>query len=300
MGSSSWDSKSYSSYKSSVSSKSTRDIFRSTKIHEDLDPSKFEFRESRDSDVNPNSTPILVGADVTGSMGFLATQIIKESLGVIVEEIIKRKPISDPHILLAAIGDMEWDQAPLQTTQFEADTCIIEQIEKFYIEQGGGANNGESYPALWWFAQNKTQCDSIIKRNRKGYIFTIGDERPLNIMSKVAIQGFLGGKVQENSSIDELLNEVQQSWNIFHLITPTNATRRQSADEAWKKLLGQNAIIVEDHTKLGEIIVSIMQVNEGEDVDSVIDSWDSSTSLAVQKSVGDLAPSMNKTEIIEI
>lgn len=306
MGSSRWDSRAYASYASSVADKGTKEIFTQDKCHPDLDPSKFALRESVDSAANPNSTPVMIGVDDTGSMGHLATEIIKQGLGVIVEGILKRKPIADPHILLAAIGDATCDQAPLQATQFEADVIITKQIEKFFIEQGGGGNNGESYALLWWFALNKTVCDSINLRKRKGYIFTIGDERYLPIIGKGELQRFFGATVQADIPTKELLEEVQRSWNVFHLITPTGATREQDAIAFWKELLGQKVSVVDDYTKLGEVIVSIMQVNEGQDANSVISSWDGSTSLTVAEAVKDLVPAgagsvgKNGTDIVEI
>ncbi len=290
MGGSRWDSRSYASYASSVKGKATKEIFTEDKCHPDLDPSKFALRESVDSVANPNSTPVIVGVDDTGSMGHLATEIIKQGLGVIVEGIISRKPITDPHILLAAIGDATCDRSPLQATQFEADVIITKQIEKFFIEQGGGGNNGESYALLWWFALNKTVCDSINLRKRKGYLFTIGDECYLPIIGKNEINNFLGGTVQADIKTAELLEEVQKSWNVFHLITPTEATRQQGAIAKWKALLGQRVSVVDDYTKLGEVIVSIMQVNEGQDMSTVIGSWDGSTGLTVAEAVKDLVP----------
>ena len=49
--------------------KSADDIFVQNKkamIHESMEPSKALLREARDSEVNPNSLPIIIGLDVTG------------------------------------------------------------------------------------------------------------------------------------------------------------------------------------------------------------------------------------------
>jgi len=301
MGNPNWDAAKYRGYSSSVKSKSSREIFTNTSgCHEDLDPAKIKIRESVDSEANPESTPVIVCVDETGSMGHLATEIIKRSLGVIVQGIYDRKPVTDPHILLAAVGDMYCDSAPLQVTQFEADVSITEQIEKFYIEGNGGANNGESYPAIWWFAQNKTVCDSINKRGRRGYIFTIGDECPLPMILKEHIKRFMDVDIQSDIKIEDLLKDVQDKWHVFHLITPTTATEHQGAIKRWRELLGQQTIIVPDHEKLGEIIVSTMQVNEGENLDAVCDGWDGITGLAVRDAVSDLASKSNEKRSAEI
>ena len=79
--------------------------------------------------------------------------------GIMVEEILARKPVSDPHILCMGIGDVLCDQAPLQVTQFEADIRIAEQLEKLWLEKGGGGNSCESYNLPWYFAAMHTAID---------------------------------------------------------------------------------------------------------------------------------------------
>jgi hypothetical protein len=51
--------------------KKANDIFvqnKERKIHESMMPSKALLREARDSEVHPNTLPIIVALDVTGSM----------------------------------------------------------------------------------------------------------------------------------------------------------------------------------------------------------------------------------------
>ena len=71
--------------------------------------------------------------DVTGSMGMIADALARKGLGTMVEEILARKPVSDPHIMCMGIGDVLYDRAPLQVTQFEADIRIAEQLEKLWL-----------------------------------------------------------------------------------------------------------------------------------------------------------------------
>lgn len=69
MGYSRWDEGKWSSYRSvHVDKKSTVEIYSSSKIKEEYDPLKIEVRESKDSDLNPNSNAIIIALDVTGSM----------------------------------------------------------------------------------------------------------------------------------------------------------------------------------------------------------------------------------------
>jgi len=283
-----------------MAGKSQQQIFTQSQCHPDLDPSKFNIRESVDSPSNPNSTPVIIAVDETGSMGVLAENIIKKGLGIIIEGIIDRKPISDPHILLAAVGDAYCDSSPIQTTQFEADTVICQQIEKFFLEGNGGGNGGESYPLIWWFALNKTHCDAIILRNRKGYIFTIGDEAYHPTIARDHIKRFLNGDIEADISVADLLEELKEKWEVFHLITSTSATNYQNAIEKWRELLGERAIVIDDWNRLGEVIVSAMQINEGQDAAKVLNSWDGDTNIVVKKALEDIVPSNEVTEIEEI
>jgi hypothetical protein len=295
MGSSRWDAGEWASHSTRTSSMRMDDIYKSKKMEKHLDPSKLMnskgevtgVRESVDSKENPNSTPIILASDVTGSMGMLAELIIKTGLGKIMQEIYDRKPIPDPHILCAAIGDTYYDSAPLQATQFEADMKLVDQMKDFYIERGGGGNDGESYIGAWYFAAYKTSCDAMTKRGRKGYLFTIGDEAPLDLLPREHIKRFFGDDVQADMRAKELLDVVSQNWNVFHLIV--KPVSGQKVKERWTDLLGQNAISVSDHEKLAEVIVSTLQVIEGAKADDVVASWSGDTSLVVAGAIGGLA-----------
>lgn len=288
MGGGYWDPTAYNSYASTVASKPQAAIFKSRSLNNALDPTQFKVRESKDSADHPESTPIMILADETGSMGYLAEQIIKKDLGVIMAEIYDRKPVPDPHLLAGGVGDAYSDSAPIQVTQFEADIRITDQIADIFIEGNGGGNGGESYIAAWYFAAYKTDTDSFTKRGRKGYIFTIGDEAPHLTLTKDQIKRFFGDNVERDYKASDLLDVVRQSWNVFHLIVKPEGRFTHQPD-SWKNLLGENAIVVEDDTKIGEVIVSTIQVIEGASVDDVVSSWSGSTALVVRDAIKDLA-----------
>lgn len=286
MGSTRWNEASYARYSADTSSKSREEIFTSRNLDPDLDPAKIKVRESVDSEANPQSTPIILGSDVTGSMGMLAEEIVKRGLGVVMKAIYKHKPITDPHIMGMAIGDTTIDRAPLQVTQFEAGVePLTAQMEKMWIEGGGGGNAGESYPFAWWFALTKTTCDAIIKRHRKGYLFTIGDEQPLPVISKADIARFGGVGSQADVDSKELLKETQRFWNVFHLIVKPVAS--QPVVKTWETWLGDHAIMVQDPSKITEVIVALIRLTEGQT--DITDDLDKGTALIVKKAVAALA-----------
>ena len=66
MGHGRFDPQDWTAYSSSISHKSTAQVFQSSSVPDDLDPRGIKVRESRDSAQNPRSTPVLIAADGTG------------------------------------------------------------------------------------------------------------------------------------------------------------------------------------------------------------------------------------------
>lgn len=229
-------------------------------------------RESRDSVDNPNSTPIIIAIDVTGSMGIIADVLAREGLGTLFKELLDRKPVTDPHLMFMAVGDANCDQAPLQVSQFEADNRIVEQLTQIYLEHGGGGNNFESYNFPWWFAANRTVHDSMIKRGKRGYLFTVGDEEAPKTLTKEQIKKFVGDEPETEQSPEEMLADVQRSYDVFHVIIEEGSHARSHGEQvkqSWRKLLGQHVISLADHKKISETIVSTIEIVEGRDARKV-------------------------------
>lgn len=288
MGGTSYSSHDWDTYRSTTSTKSTSEIFKKRGMSETLDPKNILARESRDSSVNPVTTPIVAGLDLTGSMGVLARQIATKGLGQIFEELLKRKPVDGPQFAFMGIGDVWCDSAPLQVSQFESDTAsLVPQLESLFLEGGGGGNNFESYNLAWHFAATRIVHDSFTKRGKPGYLFTIGDEEVPRDLSEDQLAKVYGqGSAVSNA---ELLKLIAPQWNVFHIIVEQGSHMSYRRDEtiaSWKKLLGQRAIMLSDIESLSEVIVSTIEMCEGRDKDSVIKSWGGDTQLVVSKALG--------------
>jgi len=295
MGYSRWDSDSWASYSSTTATKSTGDIFKMSSLDADLNPKGVVMREARDSDLNPESTPIIVAADVTGSMGMIAEHIVREGLGTLFEEILERKPVTDPQLMSMAIGDANaWDTAPLQVSQFEADITATKWLEKIYVEGGGGANNVESYDLPYYFAAYHTSIDAFEKRGKKGYIFTIGDEEAPPATTIASVRKFInedGDGMQADMPFEDVIEAASKMYHCFHIIIGQGSHARYFPNEvrqSWNKVMGQRAIWLDDYKKLSETIVSIIQVTNGEDKDKVVKSWSGDTSMVVASAIKDL------------
>lgn len=285
MGSGTFDARAYHAYSASTSGKTTDEIYSSRRLNKNLNPKGVKIRESRDSKDNPNSTPLIVALDVTGSMGMLADVIAREGLGVLFNEMLSRKPITDPHLMFMAVGDANFDEAPLQVSQFEADNRIVEQLTQIYLEHGGGGNSFESYNLPWYFAARHTEHDSLIKRGKRGYLFTVGDEQAPKALTHAQIKTFIGDDLEREMSSDEMLQEAQRKYDVFHIVIAEGDHARQFPDavrDSWAKTLGQHVIHLADHKKLAETIVSTIEVVEGRDAATVTARFGSAVHDAVK------------------
>jgi hypothetical protein len=178
-------------------------------------------------------------------------------------------------------------------TQFEADIRIAEQLEKIWLEHGGGGNSFESYNLPWYFAATRTAIDCFEKRGRKGYLFTVGDEQPPPALMAAHVQRVMGAGPQNGISTRDLLAMVSRTYNVFHVVVEEGSHARVHLPqvlEEWTDLLGQHVLRLGDHTKLAEVIVSAIQVSEGVDPDTVARSWSGSTAMVVRRAVGGLVP----------
>jgi hypothetical protein len=296
MGAGRWDSREWAATRSAytTSAKPTVDhIYTSREIDDVLDPKRITLRESRDSAVNPNSTALIVALDVTGSMDRVLDVMARDGLGTLVGQMYERRPITDPHVMIMGIGDFECDSAPLQVTQFEAENAaLVGQMEKIYLERGGGGNCYESYAATWLFAATRTAIDCYEKRGKRGYLFTVGDEEPTPRLYADNIRRVMGGEVPGDFDGGDLLRMVQATYHVCHVLVEEGNYAKHNLRKvrsAWTDLIGQNLIPLADHRKLAEVVVSAMQVIEGHDRNEVIKSWKGDASLVVAQSLRDLA-----------
>jgi len=304
----------WSDYSSTAKTKTVKETFKRDKLKStsdprtSFDPKTITVRESRDSAISPNSTPIIIAFDVTGSMNRIPHYFVQEGLGTLMKGIFDRKPVPDPQIMCMAVGDATCDRSPLQVTQYETDIQIAKQLEDFYIEAGGGANCGESYHLPWYFAATRTSTDALEKRGKKGLLFTIGDEPPLDVLTKDQIKAVFGDTETRDLTSAQMLEMVKRQYDVFHVIVEQGNGFRDYGEKKvvgeWNALLGQGHVLrLSDYTKLSEVVISAIQVNAGLDHDSVVKSWNGDTSLVVAKALSkDLAarPGARKTGLVRL
>lgn len=245
--------------------KSVNEVFKRSSCDPKFDPRYIGTRECFDSDDHPNSTPIVVGLDVTGSMGYLAVKVATEALNELIMKLYSTNAIEDPALMCAAYGDYR-DVSPLQVTQFESDIRIAEQLLDLYFENGGQGQ--VALTCLWEFLSRHTNIDAINKRGEKGFLFTIGDSAQIrkNDISQT-ISRVIGDEISAVTDV-ELLEEVEKKFHVFHIMI---------GGEGNKNILTGHKIVIDRDNidQIPEIIISTIQLQKGNSLKSVLGQWDS-------------------------
>lgn len=273
MGFTSYSADSYTTYKSAAADKTREEIFKETSVHQTMEPRDMTTRECRDSDIHPNTIPIIIALDVTGSMGYIPEDLIKNNLGKLVGGIINAG-VPDPAICFVAVGDHVSDSAPLQVGQFESgDQELVMWLERTWLEGSGGGSMEESYHTVWYLASKYTATDAWEKRKQKGILITIGDEMTHNHFTNGAVKDMFGSSVQADTfmSAEDLLEMASEKWNVYHIHANDGSYSVESGGgqrvlESWKKLLGQKVTVVNNHVDIADAIVKIVIDNIDQEI----------------------------------
>jgi hypothetical protein len=259
MGSGVWTTSSYTAYSTSVgrsvvddpvkgvvtlsSNYTAQDLFTSSKLQPELNP-RGVIRECLDTEEHPNTIPVILALDVTGSMGSAAAEVAKK-LNEVMTKLYEK--VTDVEFMIMGIGDLAYDCAPLQISQFESDVRIAEQLDKIYFEGGGGGNSYESYTGAWYLGLRHTKLDCW-NRGRKGIIITMGDE-PLNpYLPKETLEAATGDSLQGDVETKDLYKEVAEKFDIYHLAVDDRATSYYLFDDVIRETFGK--YLDSDHLKV--------------------------------------------------
>lgn len=270
MGCGSWTSSSFKDYATkcsySVSAStgeitddcSVQELYKQKTLDADLSPYN-AMRLCCDSEEHPETVPVILALDVTGSMGKTAEEIAKK-LNVIMTKLFGE--VKDIEFMTMGIGDLAYDRYPIQATQFESDIRIAEQLGKIYFEFGGGTNPYESYTAAWYFGLHNTQLDCW-KRNKKGIIVTIGDEFINPILPHRNLNAILGSSEQSDVETKALYEEVTKKFDVYHI--DISHRMRYSEDELHKSwdILGDHYIQSDLNGAVDNIIGVIKRSADG-------------------------------------
>ena len=274
MGHGTWTTSSYSDYTTKsrglsadefAASKdfTAQTMYTSRHLSKELNPANIT-RECCDSDEHPDTFSVILALDVTGSMGGAAMKVAQK-LNEIMTNLYEDNGVKDIEFCVMGIGDLAYDTAPIQISQFESDIRIAEQLDKVYFEAGGGGNKYESYTAAWYMGARHCSLDCW-KRGKKGIIITMGDELPNPYLPKAQLTRVTGDKLQDDINTPDLLQEVKEKFNVYHISVKdreTSYTMYQNwydEDSKWKELLGNNYYVA-SLDELAAVIVNIIKDN---------------------------------------
>lgn len=234
-------------------------------VHARMDPARMKggFRESRDSDAHLASCAVAVMFDVTGSMQRVP-RILQKSLPTLFGLCLRKGYLNDPAILVGGVGDATCDMAPLQVGQFESGNEIEDDLERIFLEGGGGGQKTESYELALYFLARKTSIDCHEKRDRRGYAFLIGDEMPYLRVKRGEVRQVFGDRLQADIPLRDIVEEVQRKWELYFIVP--NLTSYYNDPEildCWRDLLGQHVLRLEDPAAISELIASTIGLAEG-------------------------------------
>lgn len=248
MGSGSFNTTSYLAYSTSlgrtydtITGRVTGQTYEAKKLDKSLDPKKFKVRECCNNEEHPNTIPVILGLDVTGSMGAACSEVAA-ALGTIMKNLYEK--FDDIEFCIMGIGDIAYDEAPIQMSQFESDIRIAESLDKVYMEHGGGGNEYESYTAAWYMGLYRTKLDCFDKQGRKGIIITMGDE-PLNpYLNKTDLNAAIDGNEQADVDTKTLYENASEKFDIFHIAVDSRQNcyrfNEHKIKETFGNLLGLN------------------------------------------------------------
>ena len=253
MGSGTWSTKAYACYSTSLgksydtsSGRVSGQEYTMSYLDPSLDPCKFSIRECVNSDEHPNTIPVILALDVTGSMGNSCKECA-EALGVIMSNLYEK--YKDIEFCVMGIGDLAYDEAPIQMSQFESDVRIAESLDKIYMEHGGGGNSFESYTAAWYMGLNRTKLDAH-NQGRKGIIITMGDEELNPYLPKKQLNNIVGSTEQNDIETPELYKSVIEKFDVFHIAVDDNANSYYHHKNGIENTFGQ---ILGDRLKVSTI-----------------------------------------------
>lgn len=216
---------------------SSQEMFASRYLPDSLNPLNV-MRECCDNEEHPNTIPVIIGLDVTGSMGKAGVEVAK-SISSIIEELYTK--YTDIEFMVMGIGDLACDDAPIQISQFESDIRIADQLDQVYFEHGGGGNGFESYTAAWYMGLNHTKLDCW-NRGKKGIIITTGDE-PMNpYLPARRLAQVTGDSLEADVETPDLYNEASEKFEIYHIAVEDRSTcynrYKEKIENSFGQLLG--------------------------------------------------------------
>jgi hypothetical protein len=214
------------------------------RCHEDLNP-KGAKRECLNNPDHPQATPIVIGTDTTQSRGKDADTIYGK-LPRLVGQTYEMDLVPDPTLSICGIGDATTDIAPIQSTQFEADNRLDDQMLKLWRENNGGGTGEESYQHAAYFYARHTILDAT-KRGEKGWFIFMGDEAPYPTVKAHEVKRLFGDDITKDIDSRVVFQELQEKFRTYLIFPRSNMDeRRKDIEKEMKRRVEEAGALFEN------------------------------------------------------
>jgi hypothetical protein len=124
-----------------------------------------------------------------------------------------------------------------------------------YIEQGGGGQSCESYETMLYYYSK--YCD--LQNTEMPFFFIIGDEGFYDKVSGDHRRKFFGEALATDLSTEKVFEQIKQKFqgNLFLLHLEYKAGDKKVVSQ-WKKILGENMVLLNDPTLVIETMLGII------------------------------------------
>lgn len=196
-------------------------------VHQSLNPLHVT-RECLDTAAMPKVTPIVFPMDVTRSRGQDAKTVYSQLLPFL-GSLYLSGAVKDPQIMFLAFGDAKSDRAPIQVGQFESDDRMDKDLERLWLEEGGGGTGEESSELAAYFLARHTKIDAVDKRGQKGFCFYTSDEAPYPVVDTGEVKRVFGDDMPADIPSQQIFAELQKRFNTY-LLFPSKSLEDRKDD----------------------------------------------------------------------
>lgn len=212
-----------------------------------------------------SKAPVVIGIDVTGSMGDWPKTIFSKL--PYLEHEMREYLGEDAEISFCAIGDVHSDQYPLQVRKFVKGPELANELKELVIEGGGGAQYKESYEmGAYYYARH---CD--IPNAVKPIFIFIGDEGIYDAVDKSAAKKLCGDDIDHRETAHKIFNELKRRFSVYAIRKTYGSMVGDTADSLdrgiqaqWEKLVGSDRIApLNDPNRVVDVIFGIFAKEAG-------------------------------------
>jgi hypothetical protein len=212
-----------------------------------------------------SSAPVVIVADVTGSMGEWPAVIFSKLPYLDVEG--KEYLGKDMEISFAAVGDVFSDDYPLQVRPFSSGLDLKDRLAELIIEGNGGGQERESYDmAALYYARNCDMPNAV-----RPILIFIGDEGIYDFVAADHAKNLCEATV-EKLSIAQLFDELKQKFAVYLVRKPYSASSDSSGmsptdkriQGQWEELLGADHVcMLPEAQRVVDVIFGIFAKETG-------------------------------------